>query len=75
MSKCISENQKKTKVIAHIHDRVFSLIQEAIDKGVIQECKPTENNTYLLRKTNQLTGSESPPMTTGVILLHLLKKI
>jgi hypothetical protein len=65
----------KIKVTAHIHGRIYPLIQEAIEKGVIEECEPTENNTYLLRKTNELTGSEYPPITTGVILLHLLKKV
>ncbi|MBD2629678.1 hypothetical protein [Trichormus variabilis] len=65
----------KTKVTAHIHGRISPLIQEAIDKGLIEECNLTEHNTYLLRKPNELTAIEYPLITTGVILLHLLKKI
>ncbi|MEA5526948.1 hypothetical protein [Nodularia spumigena] len=65
----------QVKVTAHIHGRIYPLIQEAIDKGLIAECQPTENNSYLLRKTNELTASEYQPITTGVILLHLLKKV
>jgi hypothetical protein len=63
------------KVTAHIHGRIFPLIQEAVEKGLIEECNRTENNTYLLRKTNELNATEYLPITTGVILLHLLKKI
>ncbi|MDM3846103.1 MAG: hypothetical protein PT118_11280 [Aphanizomenon gracile PMC644.10] len=65
----------QVKVTAHIHGRIYPLIQEAIEKGVIEECEPTKNNTYLLRKCHELTGTEYQPITTGVILLHLLKKI
>jgi hypothetical protein len=63
------------KVTAHIHGRIVPLIQEAVEKGLIISCEPTVKNTYLLRKTNESNATEYPPITTGVILLHLLKKL
>jgi hypothetical protein len=59
MSGYTSEIEMKTKVTAHIHDRVFSLIQEAIDKGVIQECEPTKDIAILANQSGRTANQVS----------------
>lgn len=72
-----SESMKhQRKVITnHIHSRIINLSQQALQYGLIEQCDRTENDTYLLRLSNQLTAIEYNPISAGVVLLQLLKKL
>jgi hypothetical protein len=67
---------KQRKVItSHIHSRITNLSQQAFQHGLIEQCDRTPKDTYLLRLPNELTPTEYNAVSTGVILLQLLKKL
>lgn len=67
--------QQRKVITNHIQSRITNLSQQAIEKSVILSCDRTENDTYLLRLPNGLTATEYNPISTGVVLLQLLKKL
>jgi hypothetical protein len=67
--------QKRKVITNHIHSRITNLSQQALQNGLIEQCDRTENDTYLLRLPNELTATEYNPISAGVVLLQLLKKL
>lgn len=70
-----SMKQQRKVITNHIHSRITNLSQQAIESGLIVSCDRTENDTYLLRLPNELTSNEYNPISAGVVLLQLLKKL
>ena len=64
-----------TKITAHLHTRIAKLAQQALDAGLIVQCDRTPNDTYLLRKPNEITPIEYNPISIGSILISLLNSI
>lgn len=70
-----SMKQQRKVITNHIHSRITNLSQQALQKGLIELCDRTENDTYLLRLPNELTSNEYNPISAGVVLLQLLKQL
>jgi len=66
---------KQSKVTSHIHARIAKLAEKAFNAGLILQCERTTNDTYLVRKFNDLVESEYNPIATGCILVALLHNI
>ncbi|MFB2891952.1 hypothetical protein ACE1CI_03295 [Aerosakkonemataceae cyanobacterium BLCC-F50] len=70
-----SMKQQRKVITSHIHSRIANLSQKALQHGLIEQCDRTSSDTYLLRLPNQLTPTEYNTVSTGVVLLQLLKQL
>jgi len=67
--------QQRKVITSHIHSRIANLSQKAVASGLIVSCDRTPKDTYLLRLPNELTPTEYNAVSTGVVLLQLLKNL
>ncbi|MGA9382004.1 MAG: hypothetical protein WBV73_24855 [Phormidium sp.] len=70
-----SMKQQRKVITSHIHSRISNLSQQAFQNGLIEQCDRTPKDTYLLRLPNEITPTEYNPISTGVVLLQLLKQL